>query len=69
MPQVSAESVLMKYVMGSLKTSTPLHTRLAVETRLADGELLQVTVKRVEFQKLRWRPRISKMDGQDFNPV
>jgi hypothetical protein len=46
-----------------------VHTRLAAETHLADGEFLQVAVNREEFLKLRGRTRIpvvSKRDGRHF---
>jgi hypothetical protein len=55
--------------MHFLKISTSLHTRLAVKTYLAGGELLQVTVNREEFLKLQvrtWIPVISKREGQHF---
>jgi hypothetical protein len=39
--------------MGFLKMSKSLHTRLAAETHLADGEFLQVAINREEFLKLR----------------
>jgi len=48
-----------------------LNNRLAAETYPADGELLQVAVKREEFLKLRGRTRIpvvAKRDGQHFRP-
>jgi hypothetical protein len=48
-----------------------VHTRLAAETHLADGEFLQVAANREEFVKLRGKTRIpvaSKTDGQHFKP-
>ena len=42
--------------------STSLHTWLAAEMHLADGELLQVAVNRKEFLKL------PKREGQKFKP-
>ena len=48
-----------------------LHMRLAAETQLANGEVLQVQVNRDEFLKLRGRTRmpvISKGDAQHFKP-
>ena len=51
--------------------SASLHTCLAAEMHLADGELLQVAVNRKEFLKLRGRTRIpvvSKTDGNHFKP-
>jgi hypothetical protein len=58
MPQISADFFLKKEVMGFLKISTSLRTRLAAETDLADGEFLEVALNREEFLKLRGRTRI-----------
>jgi hypothetical protein len=63
--------ICFKEVMGSLKTSVALHTRLAAVTRRAVGDFLQVAVKREEFLTLREGTRIpvvSKRDGQHFRP-
>jgi hypothetical protein len=57
--------------MGVQKISMSVHTRLAAETHLADGEFLQVAVNKEEFLKLREKTRIpvvSKRDGQHFKP-
>jgi hypothetical protein len=57
--------------MVFLKILTSLHTRLAAETHLADGELLQVAANRKEFLKLRGRSRmpvVSTREGQHFKP-
>jgi hypothetical protein len=57
--------------MSLLKISMSLHTRLAAETRLVDGELLQVTEKWEEFLKLRERTRIPvipERDGKCLQP-
>jgi hypothetical protein len=57
--------------MGFLKKSISLHVRLAAETDLADGEILEVALERGEFLKLRSRtpiPVISKIDGSTSNP-
>lgn len=48
-----------------------LHTLLAAETQLANGEVLQVQVSRDEILKLRGRTRIPVMckgDAQHFKP-
>ena len=58
--------------MGVLNISMSVHTWLAAETHLADGEFLQVAVNRKEFLKLRGRTRIpvvAKRDGKDLKPV
>ena len=51
--------------MGFPKISTPLHTRLTAETCPADGEFLQVTVKREEFLELRGRTRLPAISNPD----
>ena len=65
MSQSSAESVLKKW-WGFLKISMYLHTQLAAETHLADGEFLQISVNR-EFLKLRGRTRIPVVSKTEFN--
>ena len=50
--------------MDFLKITISVHTRLAAETHLRDGEFLQVAENREEFLKLRGRTRIAKRDGQ-----
>jgi hypothetical protein len=55
--------------MGFLNILMSLHTQLAAETHLADGEFLQVAVNREEFLKLRGRtqmPVVSKRDGHQI---
>jgi hypothetical protein len=57
--------------MGFLNVSKSLHTWLASETHLADGEFMQVPVKRKEFLKLGGRnriPALSKTDVKHFKP-
>jgi hypothetical protein len=69
MSQTTAKFV--KEIMGVLKVSMSVQTRLAVETHLADGEFLQVAVNREEFLKLQARiriPLLSKRDRQHFKP-
>jgi hypothetical protein len=48
-----------------------VHKWLAATTRLADGEFLQLSVNREEFQKLQERTGISvisRRDGKHFKP-
>jgi len=55
--------------MYFLNISTSVQSRLATETRLSDGEFLQVTVNRVEFLKLQTITLIkfiSTRDGPHF---
>ena len=57
--------------MVFLNILTSLHTRLAAEAHLADGELLQVAANSKEFLKLQGRTRISvasTREGQHFKP-
>jgi hypothetical protein len=51
--KLHTEPVLMKYWFA--KYGDIVRTRLAAEKHLADGEFLQVTVSREEFQKLLGR--------------
>jgi len=47
-----------------------LHTRLAAETHLADGQLHKIAVNREEFIKLQGRtgtPVVSKRDEQHLD--
>jgi hypothetical protein len=63
--------ICFKEVKCLLTISLSWHKRLAAETHPADGELLQVAVKREEFPKLLGRTRIpvtAKRDGPHFKP-
>jgi len=68
MSQICAEFISKKEAICLLKI---LHKWLEAETHLADGEFLEVAVKRKEFVKLQGRnriPVISKRDGQHIKP-
>jgi len=61
----------LKEAVGFLKIPTRPRTKLAADTRPADGEFLQAAVNRQEFLKFRERagmPTLFKRDGQHFKP-
>jgi len=54
--------------MRFIKTSTPLHTKIAAEMNLADGQLVRVMKSEEEILSLRGRTGIHVTSKEDEEP-